>query len=78
MKLTKLTFCQDGGCHNVYLTDRNTVVFQGSVVPSADGPQLSPGEGAVELRMDVVVEMMNAWPTKSSNALNGAIGSTPR
>jgi hypothetical protein len=61
MKLRKLAgTCDDGTCPNVYLSDRDTLVFQGDAVLSAEGLVFSPGEQAVELSVKLVEEALRA------------------
>lgn len=55
MKLRKLTEdCPNRTCPTVYLSDRDTVVFQGNVVVEVEGLQLGAGEQAVELPLEIV------------------------
>lgn len=58
MKLRKLNpGCGKVDCPTVYLSDRGTFVFQGNLVTDADGLKLGPGEHAVELPREVVVQV---------------------
>lgn len=52
--------CRNTNCPTVYLADDGTAVFQGEPVDSADGMQLGPGETAVKLPIDVVMNALSA------------------
>jgi hypothetical protein len=61
LKLTRLTGgCGAGDCPAAYLSSRNTLVVQGSVVHDAEGLQLGEGERAVELPVEIVREAVRA------------------
>jgi hypothetical protein len=61
MKLQKLAgVCDDGDCPTVYLSDRGTVVVQGDQVARADGLKLGNGEGAVEIPLELLREVLSA------------------
>jgi len=55
MKLTKLGGCVDGTCPAIYLSDRGTIVVQGSVVNDSD--VIPPdGEALVEIPLALLRE----------------------
>jgi hypothetical protein len=59
MQLRKVAGCSKGECPAVYLSDRETVVFQGTV---AEGVQLGAGEQAVELPLGLVLSAIPSLP----------------
>jgi hypothetical protein len=59
MQLRKVAGCSKGECPAVYLSDRGTVVFQGTV---AEGCQLGVGEQAVELPLELVLSAIPSLP----------------
>jgi hypothetical protein len=52
--------CNAGDCPTGYVSNRNTVVFQGPVVASAQGLRLGVDEQAVELPVEIVKETARA------------------
>jgi hypothetical protein len=50
--------CKNKNCPTVYISDRGTGVAQGTPVTDAEGLTLGPGEGAVELPLDVLREAL--------------------
>jgi hypothetical protein len=52
MKLRQVSGCNEGDCPKVFVSDRETAVFQGHAF--AEGLSFGPGEQAVELPIDVV------------------------
>jgi hypothetical protein len=61
LELTRLAGdCDMGDCPAGYLSNRNTVVFQGPAVADAEGLRLGAGEQAVELPVDIVKETVRA------------------
>jgi hypothetical protein len=60
VKVTKLAKeCKEGECDTVYLSDRGTLVLQGTAVSFAQGMKLGQGEQAVELSIQLVREAMS-------------------
>lgn len=59
MYLQKVSGCDDGTCPAVYISDRTSTVIQGEHVATADGLALVPGEAAVELPLDVVLDAVH-------------------
>jgi hypothetical protein len=55
MRLTRLTLpCNSAACPQVYATDRDTVVVQGTLLPAHGlAVDLGPGEALVEIPLDV-------------------------
>jgi hypothetical protein len=61
MKVRKLVGgCDDGDCPTIYMTDRGTVVVQGSLVRHADGLRLGADEDAVEVPVELLKEALSA------------------
>jgi hypothetical protein len=61
LQLTRLSGkCDQGDCPAGYVSNRNTVVFQGLAVADAKGLRLGEGEQAVELPLDIVKETARA------------------
>lgn len=50
--------CDFDDCATVYLSDRGTMIFQGGLIRSVPDVRFSPGEGAVELPVNVVREAL--------------------
>jgi hypothetical protein len=60
VKVTKLTKeCKEGECDTVYLSDRGTLILQGTAVSFAQGMKLGQGEQAVELSIQLVTEALS-------------------
>lgn len=58
MELHQVSGCEGGDCPKVYLSDRGTAVFQGSVLTVTDSLRLGHDEQAVELPLDVVKDAL--------------------
>lgn len=61
LELTRMSSeCRNRDCPAGYVSNRNTVVFQGLAVVRAKGLRLGPDEQAVELPMEIVKEVARA------------------
>jgi hypothetical protein len=61
LELNRLTGdCNGDDCPAGFVSDRNTVVFQGPAVIRAKGLRLGNGEQAVELPVEIVKETARA------------------
>lgn len=57
VRLTRVGGCEGGTCPTVYVTDRGTVVVQGSIVTDAQGVNVPAGETLVEVPADLLAEL---------------------
>jgi hypothetical protein len=60
MELDQVSGCEDTKCPKVYLSDRGTAVFVGTVLPAAESPGVGAGEQAVELPLSIVRDALDA------------------